>query len=202
MNKQIQQNKNINKPRDLVYWFSLFVPLSFCLFVLLYYGYGFYTLTTRTAENVKSVWWLPKECSSVSYSFCQSDEIYEYRISESDFLKSKQYQNNNFSKIGNCPIKMIRYRAILHGNRNHFLSEIYTLDSESQNEYSCFRIINNGFYSLKDSNGCILYFVFDRDQQKMYCYVNVSKGGILIDTTDPFSEYTRQGSQIVDIKKK
>jgi hypothetical protein len=166
------------------------------------YAYGLYYLTTRTGENVKRVWWLPSKCSGVSYSFCQSDEIYEYHIPADKFAQSTGNRHEVFLKIGDCPIKIIRYLAILRENRNQFLSEIYTLDSVSQNEYSCFRIVKNGYYHLREQNNQILYFVFDEDQQKMYCYVNVSKSGIKIDTTDPFNEYVRENSTVVNVINK
>jgi hypothetical protein len=198
MNKQKQQNKYIKYSRD---WFIL-VPIFMILYFILYNAYGLYSLTTRTGENVKKVWWLPKECSSVSYSFCQSDKIYEYHISENDFTQSENYRHENFLKIGDCPIKIIRYLAILPSNRNQFLSEIYMFDNELQNEYSCFRIVKNGFYCLEEHQNRILYFVFDQDMHKMYCYINTSKNGIRIDTTDPYNEYIRKNSTIMRVIRK
>lgn len=193
-----KQNKYIKRSRD---WFIL-VPIFMILCFILYNAYGLYSLTIRTGENVNRVWWLPSECSSVSYSFCQSDEIYEYHISESDFTHSELYRSDNFKKIGDCPIKIIRYLAILPSNRNQFLSEIYMLDGESQDAYSCFRVVERGFYCLKEHRNHISYFVFDQDTQKMYCYINLSKNGIKIDITDPYNEYIREKSIIIEIVRK
>jgi hypothetical protein len=138
----------------------------------------------------------------VSYSFCRSDEIYEYHVSTNCFAQASGNHQEDFIRINECPVKIIRYLAILHENRNQFLSEIYNLDCNLQDNYSCFRIVRKGFYYLKEYNNQILYYVFDEDQQKMYCYINVSKSGIKIDTTDPFNEYIREGSRIIDIVKK
>jgi hypothetical protein len=48
-----------------------------------------------------------------------------------------------------------------------------------------------------------MYYVFDDEQQKMYCYINFSKNGIKITTTDPFYEYIKdKESRVIDIIKK
>ncbi|MDR2345565.1 MAG: hypothetical protein LBE18_05815 [Planctomycetaceae bacterium] len=159
-------------------------------------------MTTRTGVNIQRLWWLSNKCSNISYSFCQSDEIYEYDVAPDFFAQVCGKHKQDFIRINEYPVKIIRYCAIIPSNRNQFLYEIYNLESDSQDNYSCFRIVKKGFYYLEEHNNQILYYVFDEEQQRMYCYINVSKNGIKIDTTDPFHEYIIKESRVINIVKK
>ncbi|MDR0391667.1 MAG: hypothetical protein LBH59_07150, partial [Planctomycetaceae bacterium] len=170
---------------------SNIIPMVFLICFASYFFYQGCSITVRTGKDIKKVWWLPEECSNVSYSFYQSDEIYEYNISDDSFHKATPFERECFVKIGECPVKIIRYTAIGYGWRVEFLSEINNLTYENQHELSHFRIVRKGYYCLREYRGNIMYYVFDEEQQKMYCYMNLGKNGIYIGVTDPFHEYVK-----------
>ena len=60
----------------------------------------------ETAENVKRVSWLPPTASSISYYRSSSFALYEFDMSESDFLKWSRWRVEPISSV---PAIVMRY---------------------------------------------------------------------------------------------
>jgi hypothetical protein len=109
----------------------------------------------ETAENVKRVNWLPKSASRISYYRSDSFALYEFDISEAEFLKWSSWKVKTISSL---PVIVMRYSF-------ETLPGFFDPATEEREEWEAQRFakVTNGLsYQTNNPNGRGVSVAYDR----------------------------------------
>jgi hypothetical protein len=196
----MRSNDTKRKIQSQKWHWTICVPVFMLLLFVCVVTNAVYRNTIHRGEDYVRVWWLAKECKNVSYLFFQSDEIYEFDATVDWYRDFAERKKLYYKEIDGFPIKIIRYTALLPQNRNKFLSEISLHAMDDQVNTSCFRFVRRGYYSLCErENGNVLYFVYDQDISRVFCYVNLGGDGIRISSTDSSTVFEKDDKDYLTV---
>lgn len=136
--------------------FKALVFLTILIIAIMYF-----VSEPNIGENIKSVDWLPKEATNISYNKNFVQKAYEFEISENGFLKWAKDNNYTIHEVSNKEYEVTLYRYT------------YGYPDKSQDyNNTVVRKFNGYYYKYENSsgNGGGRWIGYDKDIHKAYYF--------------------------------